>query len=236
MVQLAVKNHPEIEANEDTLETQVYKEIKSAIQHKEIKPGTRVSYAEWAERLGISRTPVRDALRRLEYEGLVVRTSERVWYIYTLTLEEIEKIFDARETVDSSVAYYAAKNITEGEIAEMDQIIAEMEGSLQHNDYEEFHYINDRFHDLMNRASRNAYLVRYSTNLNERLSRVYPKGINIEGRLARGVAENKRIAAAIRAHDAEGAQQRQLAHLRSYRKHLRKVIQEMVIPYSGPEF
>lgn len=236
MAQLISNHVSEIEWVDDSLETQVYRQIKSAILHKEIKPGSRISYAEWAERLKISRTPVRDALRRLEYEGLVVRASERVWYVYTLTLAEIEEIFDGRETVDSGVAYYAAKNITDAEIAEMDQIMAEMEGSLQHNDYEEFHRINDRFHDLMNRASRNAYLSRYSTNLNERLSRVYPKGINIEGRLAKGVAENRRIAAAIKARDPEAAQQRQLEHLRSYRVHLRKVLEEMVIPYSGPEF
>lgn len=226
----------EIPTRQVNLEDQVYQQIKDAILHKTVKAGSRISYAEWADRLGVSRTPVRDALRRLEYEGLVIRVSERLWKVYTLNLDEILKIFEARETVEGKVSYLAALNITDEEIEQLNRILEDMEVTHQQNDYDAFNKVNGRFHRLVNQASHNPYLCNFSHQLNERLMRVYPKGINIEGRLAKGCEENRAIADAIIAHEPEKAEQAQVAHLRSYREHLIRVIREMVIPYSGPEF
>lgn len=236
MVYIAANQDFDLAPGQENLEDQVYHRIKQAILHKEVKPGSRISSAEWADQLGVSRTPVRDTLRRLEYEGLVIRVSERLWKVYTLTLEDVNTIFDARETVEGKVSYLSAVHITDDEIAQMKQIMADMEVTHLTNDYEAFVKVNGYFHRLVNSACRNEYLGRYSAQLNERLTRVYPKGINIEGRLAKGFEENSLIANAIMAHEPEKAEQYQVAHLRSYREHLTKVIKEMVIPYSGPEF
>lgn len=219
-----------------SLEDQVYALIKSAILNRELRPGEKVSHTDWAERLHISRTPVRDALKRLENEGLIIRETERIWHVYTLTLDDVYKIFEARVATDTHIASLAALNITPQQIVEIEGLLAEMELTHRANNYDAFNKVNSRFHDLLNRASKNAYLVQVNLLLHEKTTRLYPKGINIDHRLEKGLAENQKIAQAIIARDPELAAKYQEEHVRSYCAHLVKVIKEIVIPYTGPEF
>ena len=223
-------------AEKANFETLAYGQIKSAILQKELRPGEKISYTDWADRLKISRTPVRDALKRLEYEGFIVRETERYWHVYTLTIEEVESIFDTREAVDGKISYLAALRITPELVVELEQIHEAMEETRLHHDYETFYNINSNYHGLLNRASQNDYLVSVSKLLNEKLSRLYPKGINIDGRLEKGITENRLISDALIAHDPEAAERAQITHLRSYRSLLIMVLKEMVIPYTGPVF
>jgi DNA-binding GntR family transcriptional regulator len=219
-----------------SLEDQVYKRIKLAILSKELRPGEKVSHAEWAERLNFSRTPVRDALKRLENEGLIVRETERIWHVYTLTLEDVFMIFDARIAVDGRIAYLAAQNITAEQIEELKTLLARMDQTRIDNSYDAFLEENKKFHSFLNNVCNNSYLIKANLLLNEKTSRLYPKGINIDHRLEKGFKENLLIAQALIDRDPTKAQHHQVQHIISYRDHLIKVIKEMVIPYTGPEF
>ena len=219
-----------------SLEDQVYQRIKEAILEKELRPGEKVSHTEWAELLNISRTPVRDALKRLEQEGLIIRETERIWHVYTLTIQDVYMIFDARVATDGRIAYLAAKNITPSIIAEIQANLAEMKQTHLANDYDAFNRVNRGFHALLNQACRNPYLVHLSQQLHEKTSRLYPKGINIDHRLEKGLQENLLLAQALMDSDPEKAEFYQKQHIISYRDHLIRVIEELVIPYTGPEF
>lgn len=219
-----------------SLEEQVYNRIKNAILQKELRPGEKISHAEWAERLGISRTPVRDALKHLEIEGLVIRETERIWHVYTLTIDELLLIYDARLATDGRIAYLCAQNMTPEKDAQMRQLLDEMEETRVRNNYDAFNEANRRFHLLMNDVAGNPYLVQASKHLHERTSRLYPKGMNIDHRLEKGLQENRLIAQAIFDRNPELAEEMQRKHIISYRDHLIRVIKEMIIPYTGPEF
>lgn len=219
-----------------SLEDQVYTQIKQAILKKELRPGEKVSHAEWAERLNISRTPVRDALKRLEQEGLIIRETERIWHVYTLTIEDVYMLFDARLATDGRIAYLAAQHMTDAREAELREVLLGMEQTCNDNDYDAFTEANNCFHDFLNRISENPYLVKLNLSLHEKTRRLYPKGINIDRRLEKGFQENLLIAQALIDRDPEKAELLQRRHINSYRDHLVKVIKEMVIPYTGPEF
>ena len=220
----------------NSLEQQVYQRIKTAIIEKDLKPGEKIRVAEWAEQLKMSRTPVRDALRRLENEGLVIRESERQWHVYLLTLEDVYKIFEARNGVDGEIAYLAAKNITNKQLVEVQKILDEAEETRIRNDYELYHAVDERFHQLLNEAANNEYLVTFQSRLVDLLGRLYPKGINIGNRLEASLNENKMIAQALFEHDPDKARKYQISHINSYRDHLILVLQKLVIPFTGPAF
>jgi DNA-binding GntR family transcriptional regulator len=219
-----------------SLEQMAYEKIKVAILFKELWPGEKIRYTDWAKRLGISRTPVRDALKHLEYEGLIIRESERQWHVYTLGIEEVLEIFEAREAVDGRIAYLAAQNINDNQLIELKEIFDEANQNLIQNDYEAYHAVDEKFHQLMNRASRNEYLIQFQIHLMNRIGRLYPKGINIDGRLASSITENNRIAQALFERNPEKAEQMQKEHLRSYRDHFILVLKKLVIPLTGPAF
>ncbi len=172
----------------------------------------------------------------MENEGLIIRETERVWHIYTLTIDDVTKIFDARIATDGRIAYLAALNATDETITAFKQIIETMELTSIENNYDEFTAENSKFHALLNHAADNEYLATLNRYLHEKTTRLYPKGINIDHRLEKGLKENRLIVEAIIEHDPQKAQQYQEKHVRSYRDHLIRVIQEMVIPYTGPEF
>jgi len=238
MVVKVVENKPikAIPADNMSFEEQVYRRIKAAILEKELRPGEKISHTEWAERLKISRTPVRDALKRLENEGLIIRETERTWHVYTLTLEDLYQIYDARIGIDGRIAYHAAENMNDKLSEELKSLLAQMDETRLANDYDAFNKVNGRFHDFLNRISGNPYLVQANLLLHEKTARLYPKGINIDHRLENGYQENVLIANALLERDAIKAEQMQRQHILSYRDHLIKVLKEMVIPYTGPEF
>lgn len=219
-----------------SLEDQVYKRIKEAILLKELRPGEKVSHGEWAERLKISRTPVRDALKRLESEGLVIRETERIWHVYTLTIADVYMIFDARIAIDGRIAYLAAQNMTDEKMAEIESLLVEMDQTRIQNDYDAFNIVNRKFHAFLNETSNNPYLIRANSLLHEKTFRLYPKGLNIDHRLEKGLKENVSIAQAIMNRDPDLAEHLQKLHIISYRDHLIRVLKEIVIPYTGPEF
>lgn len=236
---ILLEKHPKIKdpmEQTDSLEQQAYEQIKAAIFEKTLKPGEKIRLAEWADRLNMSRTPVRDTLRRLENEGLVIRESERQWHVYLLNLDDVYKIFEARLGVDAQIAYLAAMNITDEQLIKVQMILDEAEQTHLQNDYEQYHTIDEKFHQLLNQASNNEYLVQFQQALVDKLTRLYPQGINIGNRLEASINENKLIAQSLIAHDPEKAREYQIAHINSYRDHLILVLQKLVIPFTGPAF
>jgi DNA-binding GntR family transcriptional regulator len=219
-----------------SLEEQVYQKIKKAILNKDLKPGEKVSHSEWADRLNISRTPVRDALKRLENEGLIIRESERQWHVYLLTLDDVYKIFEARLAIDGYIAYLAAKNLEDVEEAALKKMLADMDTARVNRDHPALDNANNDLHRLLSRAAKNQYLSECSQELGDKLTRLWPKELKIEGRMDKRYDENLQIVQALLAHDPEAAEKAQRDHLISARNYLLLILKKVVIPYVGPEF
>ena len=203
-----------------SLEMQAYDRIKTAIFMKDLKPGEKVSQNDWVDKLKISRTPVRDALKRLEYEGLIIRDTERQWHVYTLTIEDVNRLYDIRESVEGYLAYLAAQNFTDEYKKIARNILRAMEKYKENVDHDGFDEENRRFHALINQAAGNQFMVDIIRQVNDKLHRLRPHGVHLEGRLVQAFEENKNIAEALIAREPEKVEQLQRAHLRSSRKYL----------------
>ena len=219
-----------------SLEMQAYERIKKAILSKELKPGERISQNDWVERLKISRTPVRDALKRLEYEALIIRDTERQWHVYTLTIEDVHQLYDVRESVEGYLAFLAAQNFTDAWAEEMKKVISAMKEHKEKVDHDAFDDDNRHFHRIINDAAANSYLVDIVNRVNDRLHRLRPHGVHIEGRLDQAYGENINIANALIARDKEKAECYQRVHLRSSRDYLILLLTQIIIPFTGPQF
>lgn len=218
-----------------SLEDQAYNAIKDAIKTLKVRPGEKISYTEWADQLKISRTPVRDALKRLEQEGLVIRETGRQWHVYTLTLQDVYKLHELREGVDTYIARLAALNLTEAQAKRIRELLKDMDAAQARDDRHAFREADTEFHRIMEAASQNPYMVKVSLNISDLLARLRPR-FSIEGRIKNTYRENVKIAQALFEHDPAAAAQAQLEHIHASRDNLVKLIEQWIIPLVGEEF
>ena len=92
-----------------TLQEQVYDFVKGRIMNLDLKPGQYITDSQLIKELGVSRTPVRQALSRLEQEGLLINKGRRGWKVYSLSLEDVHEIFNLKEAIEGMVARHAAQ-------------------------------------------------------------------------------------------------------------------------------
>jgi DNA-binding GntR family transcriptional regulator len=139
-----------------------YERIRGLVLSGELAPGTRLGQVELAERLGISRTPVREALRRLGGEGLVEGHSHRGFRVADLGLDAVLRRLEVRAILEPGIAALAAGRRTERDLDLMNEAIADEEEA---RDGIEAHDASRRFHIALARASGNEELVRVIESL-----------------------------------------------------------------------
>lgn len=138
-----------------------YEKIKELILNEDIGPGEIVSENQLAEYLNMSRTPVREAIRRLEAEGILVSRQGVGTIVKMLTLKEIEDIFEVREAMELIASETAIKNITEQEIKEVRENFQNLLDRYHRGEKiekKEFTSIDGQIHDLIVRKSDNEYV------------------------------------------------------------------------------
>jgi DNA-binding GntR family transcriptional regulator len=115
-----------------TLSDQVVKQLRQAILSGQLKPGQRIVESEIAQAMALSRGPVRDALKILENERLVVHYPHRGAFVAWLTLRDAEEIYSLREALEVVALHHAIEYATDEQVAELGQVIDEMTARLQH--------------------------------------------------------------------------------------------------------
>jgi len=144
---------------------EVYTVLRRAIVEGVVKPGERLIEEKWAEELGVSRTPVREALDMLEVEGLVVSVPNRGAVVRTFSKEEVKEIYDLRAVLEGYGARRAAVLITDEELSSLKRINESMQASLQRtfpSKAEEVRWLveqNNEFHRIIVGASRSERLI-----------------------------------------------------------------------------
>ncbi|MBI3949904.1 MAG: GntR family transcriptional regulator [Acidobacteria bacterium] len=158
----------------DTIEA--YRTIRRCIVDGVLKPGERLVEERLAHHLGVSRTPVREALAMLEVEGLVKSIPKKGTVVRTFTREEIKDLYDLRIVLEAYAARQASQFITSQELDQMGKLYEEMEECIQslwrsNNDQvEKVRYLtskNSQFHQVVMKASRNARLEAILTQIVE---------------------------------------------------------------------
>jgi len=167
--------------------------LRNAIVEGILKPGERLMEIHVSEELGVSRTPVREAIRKLELEGFVVMIPRRGTYVSNLSIKDINEVFEVRTALDILAAGMAAERITEEELERMERLLVEIGEYIEQDDIAKIVEADSQFHDILYSASRNARLVGIINNLREQLTRFRSISMSYPGRLKEMLGEHTRM-------------------------------------------
>jgi len=202
-----------------------YQELRDAILSGQLEPGARLNQDELARRLGVSRAPVRDALNRLEAEGLVTTLSRSGGVVVAEASEqEMVNIYELRAILDAASTRLACERMSDGDLARLQEVVEETERATDAKDLNAIAQGHAAFHELIYRASGNAELLRVAHNLWDRSRRFRMMALSSEENARRGIAQHRAILDALRARDAARAVVLAEEHDQSSIRHLRSRI------------
>ncbi|MFZ5634383.1 MAG: GntR family transcriptional regulator [Bacillota bacterium] len=196
--------------------SQVFKDLLSLITEGHFRPGEILSERELAEKLNVSRTPIREALRKLEKEGIIVYTPRKGVTIANITVEQVKQLYIFRETLEGLAARLMAGNINNvGELELMGEAIKEAEEAVTKNDIYKLSQINSRFHAAMAEGSGNVYLENALSTIRSHVSMVMSTSLSHTARPPENIKEHKAIYEAIACRDPDLAEAVARAHIRN---------------------
>jgi len=216
-----------------TNQEQAYRALKGAILSVQLRPGEAILEANWAEQLGMSRTPVREALQRLEHEGLVTNEGRRGWFVYSLSLDDIRQIFVVEIALESIVARKAAELFDEACAGRLRDALEGMALAAEARDLEAWLEADAVFHALLFETVGNGRLERMLKELKQQMHRLRAGHLALEGRMQRSLEEHRAIARAILAHDVQEAEDATRRHLEDLQRSLLDVLEGLVVPLTG---
>jgi DNA-binding GntR family transcriptional regulator len=209
-----------------------YDYILNKILSMEYNPGDYITDSKIGSELKISRTPVRETFQLLESEGLLISEPRRGWRVYSLTIKDIEDIFDLKCEIEGLMARKAAMDDDEEHRKKLINLLGEMKTASANEDVEKWTSIDSSLHHIIYVMAQNDRAERVVTNLNHQWHRLRKGYINLQGNLDSATSEHEKIVQAILNNDSNGADGAMHAHLNSVRKGLVKVLVSMILPYA----
>lgn len=193
----------------------VYQAIRAAIESGELKPGQRVMEVEIGEALGVSRTPVREALRRLEAEGILEVEPRIGLVVASLSRQAVMELYEMRELLEATAAALCATHATAFEVAELRELVSR-ERRLK--EPEELTRHNRLFHEAIYRGAHNRYLTKSLNALNDSMWLLGPSQMRDPQRARTALEEHTELLAAIEQRDPDAAEAAMRAHVESAKK------------------
>jgi DNA-binding GntR family transcriptional regulator len=190
--------------NTKSLREQVYEYLRDEIQNRKILPGATINLNEISQQLGISKTPLRDALIQLEIEGFVTILPRRGVTVKKLTLQEIRESYDIVGALEASVIRNVFDKINASHISRMEQLNEKQLAALQNKDHDKYYKLNLDFHGVFLDLSENEALMNVITPFKKRLYDFPRRGYIKEWEL-NNCQEHNKLIALIKKKDREGA-------------------------------
>lgn len=188
----------------------VFETLREAIITGVLKPGERLMEVQLAEEMGVSRTPVREAIRKLELENFVVMVPRKGAYVADISTKDIVDVYEIRAALESLAAGLAAERITDEELEELQRILVQ---NAESQSLEDLIAVDTKFHDVLYRASRNERLVQIISNLREQIQRFRSTTLASPGRIKNTLEEHKKIVDAVSERNILLAQQLAQEHI-----------------------
>ena len=190
----------------------VFETLREAIITGVLKPGERMMEVQLAEEMGVSRTPVREAIRKLELEGFVVMIPRKGAYVAGISLKDIVDVFEIRAALESLACGLAAERITEEELEELERTLLQV-SNVSGDNIESLVETDTDFHDIIYKASRNTRLIQIINNLREQIQRFRTTSLAFPGRMKDAIEEHKKMTEAIAERNIKKAQALALEHI-----------------------
>ena len=149
----------------------VFNTLRRAILKGDLKPGERLMEIALAEKLGVSRTPIREAIRKLELEGLVVMAPRKGAKVASITERDLNDVLEVRKGMEELAIRLACERITPEELDELDKVEQRFLSLTENGDLTELAEMDVAFHDIIYNATNNNRLVQLLSNLREQMYR-----------------------------------------------------------------
>ncbi|NLO88764.1 MAG: GntR family transcriptional regulator [Clostridia bacterium] len=186
---------------------EVFIMLREAILNGKLKPGDRLVERELAEQLGVSRTPVREALRKLELENLVTHIPRKGVIVSEVSKNDVMEILDIRACLEGLGARVAAQKASEKDIEELKECIEKIKEGMSKNNMEEVSKLHNDFHSKILEIAGYPRLSQMVSSLGDYISRFTKMGYTIPGRMDKAMKEHYELLEAITQRNPELAKQ-----------------------------
>lgn len=210
--------------NTNTLSQQVYTHLRAGILDNTYRPGAPLPEEAMAEKLNVSRVPVREALRRLSAEGLVVIKPRQGATVTELTAKQFLDAYQVREALEVLAVRLAVPKLTAGDLAELDALHAAMQAAAAAGNSIDFFTANAEFHGVLVDKSDNGDLKSIYESLIDRMRRYQRPSLDLRGGMTQSIDEHAAILVAIHQGNTDEA-----AHLIAQHIHVPQGILEEVL-------
>jgi len=167
--------------------------IKTAIIKGKFKPGEKISEGELAESMGISRTPLREAFRKLENEGFILIIPRKGAVVADIDAEEAIDLYEIKSTLEGLAARLAAASMKEKDIGKLEKINEELKELIDKNDLESFYRVHTRFHEGFVKLCGNKRLIQMISNLNDHFNRFGIISLTLPGQFEKAINQHAEI-------------------------------------------
>lgn len=201
-----------------SLGSQAYQEIKKLILDRRLPPGGKINEGELAQALGISRTPIREALNRLEKEGLINIFPQRGAFVVQFSEWDIYELFLIRENLEGLAAHLAAERITDKDLGKLLSCVQGFPEPYGEKEIRRYAREDLKFHQTIVALSGGRRLITLISTLHDYIRIFRLTTIGLSGRMKNSLEEHKRIIAALRKKDPQEAEEAMRKHIRHVRQ------------------
>lgn len=191
----------------------VFNTLRQAILRGELKPGERLLEIHLANKLGVSRTPIREAIRKLELENLVIMIPRKGAVVAEITEKSLRDVLEVRRALEALAIKLACEKILDSEIEELKVAAKEFEEALKTGDVTVFAEADVKFHDIIYRTTDNQRLIQLLYNLREQMYRYRVEYLKREDSHETLLAEHQYIIQMLAKRDEERAVEAVCAHI-----------------------
>ena len=186
-----------------SLTSLIFEKIREDILNGRYSCGDKLVEIKLADELGVSRTPVREALKQLELDGLVDNIPNRGVVVKGISNADIDDILTIRLCIEGLVGQWAAERITDIEIKQMEEIFDLMEFYSTKGDVEKMFELNTKFHETLYQITKSRYLEGILNDFQLFIKSARNSSLKVEGRMECALEEHRNIIKALKAHDVE---------------------------------
>lgn len=216
-----------------SLTTQAYNTLKERIMRWELRPGELLLVQPLAKELGISRTPVREAMVRLQQEGFVEEAEGKKFRVAQVKLKSILEIHEIRELIELHAVSRAAESRANGQRKELDRLAGRMEKAMREGDHAAFFEADMAFHARIIQMSGNETLEALMAQLNEKIQRIRHMTTYVTRRVEDTIGEHQAILDAVRGGDPEAARSAMKYHLDKVREGVVQLFENGAMHFFG---
>lgn len=204
----------------------VFNTLRQAILKGELEPGERLMEIQLAERLGVSRTPIREAIRKLELEGLVLMIPRKGAEVAHISETSLREVLEVRRSLEELAIELACQRITEEELLELEAAEATFADAIRKGDAMNIAETDERYHDVIYQATGNSRLVQILNNLREQMYRYRLEYIKDADKRQILIVEHEHILRALKSHNIPEAKNAVREHIDNQQLTVSKNIKE----------